>query len=74
VRTSAGWVTPRPDHQGLPYQDGYFFGYGRDYKQALRDLRALTGPADMLPKWAFGVWYSRYYPYTTSDPTCLSHR
>jgi hypothetical protein len=67
LRTSDGWATPRPDHHGAPYQDGYFFGYGRDYPQALEDLRALTGPADMLPEWAFGVWYSRYYPYTTSD-------
>jgi hypothetical protein len=67
LRTSDGWATPRPDHNGAPYQDGYFFGYGDNYQQALRDLRALTGPADMLPEWAFGVWYSRYYPYTTSD-------
>jgi hypothetical protein len=49
------------------YQDGYFFGYGLDYQQALRDLRAITGPADMLPEWAFGVWFSEFYPYTTSD-------
>jgi hypothetical protein len=67
VRTSDGWVAPRSDHHGKPYQDGYFFGYGLDYQQALRDLRAITGPADMLPEWAFGVWFSRYYPYTTSD-------
>jgi Glycosyl hydrolases family 31/Domain of unknown function (DUF5110)/NPCBM-associated, NEW3 domain of alpha-galactosidase/IPT/TIG domain len=67
LRTSDGWATPRPDHHGSPYQDGYFFGYGQDYKQALKDLRALTGAADMLPEWAFGVWYSRFYPYTTDD-------
>ena len=66
LRTGTGWPTPRATHQGA-YQDGYFFGYGHDYQQALRDLRSLTGPADMLPEWAFGVWYSRYYPYTTSD-------
>ncbi|MEY9936440.1 TIM-barrel domain-containing protein [Streptacidiphilus sp. MAP5-3] len=60
-------VSPRPSHGGKPYQDGYFFGYGLDYQQALRDLRAVTGPDVMLPESAFGVWYSRYYPYTTSD-------
>jgi hypothetical protein len=65
--TSGGWATPRPGHHSAPYQDGYFFGYGNDYQQALQDLRTLTGPADMLPEWAFGVWYSRYYPYTTDD-------
>ncbi|MFJ8388847.1 TIM-barrel domain-containing protein [Streptomyces sp. NPDC094438] len=60
-------VTARPSHGGKPYQDGYFFGYGQDYKQALRDLRTITGPAAMLPQSAFGVWYSRYYAYTASD-------
>ena len=42
-----------------PYQDGYVFGYGQDYKQALKDLSTLTGPTKLLPHWAYGVWYSR---------------
>ncbi|KAA2256090.1 DUF5110 domain-containing protein [Solihabitans fulvus] len=59
-------ITQRPSRSG-PYQDGYFFGYGHDYRQGLRDLHDLTGPAVLLPEWAFGVWYSRYFPYTTTD-------
>ncbi len=66
LRTGDGWARSRPDRQGA-YQDGYFFGYGRDYKQALSDLRSITGPADMLPEWAFGVWFSEFFPYTTDD-------
>lgn len=66
LRTANGWAAPRPDHKGA-YQDGYFFGYGHNYQQALRDLRTLTGPADMLPEWAFGVWFSEYNAFTTSD-------
>ncbi|HEY7009497.1 MAG TPA: carbohydrate-binding protein, partial [Jatrophihabitantaceae bacterium] len=66
LRTPNGWATPRPAHTGA-YQDGYFFGYGLDYQQALRDLRAITGPADMLPKWASGVWFSEYNAFTTSQ-------
>ncbi len=66
LRTDDGWARPRPDRQGA-YQDGYLFGYGRDYKQALSDLRSITGPADMLPEWAFGVWFSKFFPYTTND-------
>jgi hypothetical protein len=66
LRTPNGWATPRPVHTGA-YQDGYFFGYGLDYQQALRDLRAITGPADMLPKWASGVWFSEYNAFTTSQ-------
>ncbi|MEY9931129.1 alpha-glucosidase (family GH31 glycosyl hydrolase) [Catenulispora sp. GP43] len=62
-----GTVTDRPGHGGQPYQDGYFFGYGSDYKQGLSDLNALTGSANLLPESAYGVWYSRYYAYSTSD-------
>ena len=66
LRTPDGRVAPRPAHQGA-YQDGYLFGYGHDYTTALGDLRTLTGPDDMLPKWAFGNWFSEYYPYTAAD-------
>lgn len=62
-----GSVTDRPSHGGQPYQDGYFFGYGGNYKQGLSDLNALTGSANLLPQSAYGVWYSRYYAYTASD-------
>jgi alpha-glucosidase (family GH31 glycosyl hydrolase) len=67
VRTANGWIEPRDQAQPQPHQDWYFFGYGHHYKTALADLAKLTGPAPLLPKWAFGNWYSRYYPYTTAD-------
>ncbi|WP_371483765.1 ricin-type beta-trefoil lectin domain protein [Kitasatospora sp. NBC_00315] len=60
-------VTDRPGHGGQPYEDGYFFGYGQNYKQGLADLNTLTGSAALLPESAYGVWYSRYYPYATAD-------
>jgi hypothetical protein len=63
--TSALGFTPRPSQSG--YQDGYLFGYGRHYRTALRDLRRLTGPAPLLPRKAFGVWFSRYFAYRASD-------
>jgi hypothetical protein len=66
LRTSDGWATPRPTHAG-PYQDGYLFGYGHDYQQALKDLQAITGPSAMLPESAFGVWFSEFNAFTTSD-------
>src|SRR5215207_3811643 len=49
-------------HQGL-----YLFAYGRDYARGLRDLRTLTGPAPLLPRKAFGVWFSRWWPYSEGD-------
>ncbi len=56
----------RPAHEGA-YQDLYLFAYGRDYARGLKDLRALTGPAPLLPRKAFGVWFSRWWPYGARD-------
>ena len=64
---AAKTVTPRPDHGGKPYQDGYVFGYGHDYQQGLADLATLTGPSELLPRWAYGLWYSEYYNHTAAD-------
>ncbi|MER6274213.1 TIM-barrel domain-containing protein [Streptomyces sp900105755] len=57
----------RPAHDGRPYQDGYLFGFGHDYQQGLSDLATLTGPSQLLPRWAYGVWYSEYIDRTASD-------
>ncbi len=60
-------VSDRAGHGAQPYQDGYFFGYGQNYTQALADLNTLTGPSNLLPESAYGVWFSRYGAYTTAD-------
>jgi len=57
-----GWVVARPHHPG-GYQDGYFFGYGADYQKGLSDFYKITGNPPLLPKWAFGVWVSKYEAY-----------
>ena len=44
--------------------DIYFFGYGRDYYGGLRDFCRLCGKMPMVPRYAFGNWWSRYYKYT----------
>ncbi|GAA2520572.1 TIM-barrel domain-containing protein [Winogradskya humida] len=64
-------VTDRPSHGAQPYQDGYFFGYGTDFRGALGDLNALTGPAALLPQSAYGLWYSRYFAYSAADYQAL---
>jgi hypothetical protein len=56
----------RPGRDGA-YQDGYLFAYGLDYARGLRDLRKLTGSAPLLPRRAFGNWFSRYWPYGAAD-------
>ncbi len=56
----------RPQHDGA-YRDWYAFGYGHDLRRALADLRSLTGRAPLLPRNAFGVWFSKYFAYTEAE-------
>ena len=44
-----GWVEPRSGGE-----DFYFFGYGRDYLEAIQDFYRLSGHAPMLPRYALG--------------------
>ncbi len=65
-----GWVELR--NQGS--RDIYFFGYGFDYKSAIKDFYRLTGAPPMLPAYALGNWWSRYYAYTQQEYTDLMER
>lgn len=47
--------------------DFYFFAYGREYKEALRDFYKLTGVTPLLPRYALGNWWSRYWKYTETE-------
>ena len=47
-----------------PETDLYFFGYGHDYLECLRDYYLLTGATPMLPRYALGNWWSRYHEYS----------
>ena len=61
---SGNWVKSRPEGSGI---DWYFFGYGSDYKAALKSLTAIGGKVPLPRKYVLGSWYSRYWPYTDSD-------
>ena len=58
------WVQARPADSGT---DWYLFGYGNDYKAALKSLAVVGGPVPLPRKYALGTWYSRYWPYTSAD-------
>ncbi|WP_220036774.1 TIM-barrel domain-containing protein [Curtobacterium sp. MCBD17_021] len=72
--TATEQTTPRGDHGGEGYQDGYVFGYGTEYTTALKDLATLTGPSKLLPRWAYGVWYSEYYDRSQEDYLAIAKR
>lgn len=54
--------------------DGTFFAYGHDFKQALKDFVHVYGRIPMIPRWAFGLWYSRWYAYHQDDVVKLAKR
>lgn len=74
----SGWVTlddsgtvlaedvpvPRSENHVV---DVYLFAYDNDHRAALSAARRLVGDQPLPPRWAFGYWYSRYYPYTDSE-------
>ena len=60
---SDGWFKSGDSEQ----IDFYFFGYGFDYYQALKDFYHLTGSQPILPRFALGSWWSRYYPYSQQE-------
>ncbi|MDQ4055609.1 MAG: glycoside hydrolase family 31 protein [Actinomycetota bacterium] len=68
--TEDGWVAPR-DSDNL---DLYLFGYGPDYKDAVKALYALTGKQPLLPRFALGNWWSRYHPYSAEEYVGLMDR
>lgn len=58
------WVEARPDSDGT---DWYLFGYGRNYRAALQSMTAIGGPVPLPRRYALGSWYSRYWPYSSTD-------
>lgn len=44
--------------------DSYVFAYGHDYPAAVRTLYRLCGDTPVVPRWALGNWWCRYWPYT----------
>ena len=61
--TEDGWVAPR---QGS-CEDLYFFGYAHRYLDCLKDFYYLCGKQPLLPRYAFGNWWSRYHRYTEEE-------
>jgi len=64
------WVTVRVPNS----LDVYFFGYGYNYIGAVQDFYRLTGVPPMLPAYALGNWWSRYYKYTQQEYIDLMER
>ncbi|MGB4661190.1 MAG: TIM-barrel domain-containing protein, partial [Mobilitalea sp.] len=47
--------------------DIYFFGYGREYLECLKDFFHLCGSTPMVPRYSLGNWWSRFHRYTEEE-------
>ncbi len=78
-----GALPPQEDRQDAhsgwdlsnPAPDLYvFFPRASGYEAFRSAFLRLTGPVPMLPLYAFGLWYSRYYPYSEASALCTMDR
>ncbi len=63
------WVREREDGDRL---DLYIFAYGHDYLAALKDFTKISGNIPLPPRYVFGYWWSRYWPYTDEELRTLA--
>jgi alpha-glucosidase len=63
------WAEPNQDEEDL-----YLLGHGIEYKDALADYVKIGGRIPLLPRYAFGVWFSRWYDYTPASAAAVVDR
>lgn len=65
-----GHVIPRKEASS----DCYYFAYGFEYRNAIKDYFCLTGFPPLIPRFTLGNWWSRYKAYTQTEYTELMER
>ena len=60
ILTKEGRIALRDDDE----LDIYIFAHGSDYRGAIRDLFMISGKVPIIPRYAFGNWWSRFFAYT----------
>lgn len=58
-------------HANPSEHDYYIFIHPNDYYGAVSDLYDISGKVPMLPKFAFGNWWSRYWAYSDKEYLAL---
>lgn len=54
--------------------DYYVFAYGKDYRGTMKAFYDISSPTPLVPRFALGVWWSRYHAYTQSEYLNLMDR
>lgn len=60
---TAGRFVPR--QKGA--KDYYAFAYGKNYRDTIRAFYKISSPTPLIPRFALGVWWSRYHAYTQQE-------
>ena len=48
-------------------KDYYAFAYGKNYRETIRAFYKISSPVPLIPRFALGVWWSRYHAYTQQE-------
>ncbi|MBR7073224.1 MAG: alpha-xylosidase, partial [Eubacterium sp.] len=55
-------------------KDYYVFAYGKDYRATMDAYYKIGGATPVVPRFALGVWWSRYHAYTQEEYLTLMNR
>ena len=55
-------------------KDYYVFAYGKNYRDTIRAFYSISSPVPLIPRFALGVWWSRYHAYTQQEYLSLMDR
>lgn len=55
-------------------EDLYVLGHGHEYAAALNDYRLIGGSIPLLPRYALGVWTSRWFDYSATSAAQVVQR
>ena len=47
--------------------DLYIFAYGKNYRETIKAFYQISSPVPLVPRFALGVWWSRYRRYTQKE-------
>ncbi len=48
-------------------KDLYMFAYGKNYRETVNAFYKISSPVPLIPRFALGVWWSRYHAYTQQE-------
>lgn len=54
-------------HRNKNTTDYYAFAHGKDYRSTIKAFYKISSPTPLIPRFALGVWWSRYHAYTQQE-------